>query len=164
MVNKNDSLTTENEHEIMTVNYIKTYLEAPSVDRPIETLKLGVREVLGAYHSRQEVFVYNLPASTMWLPGNDVSILGIANNVMKFGREVRLNGALGAITVVVFRRHLDLRVIPVRVVNHRLLYLDFLPFPRRIVVVWVHHDVMLCEGGGGREDKKRCVLAAPHEG
>lgn len=126
----------------MTVNHMKTYLEAPSVDRPIETLKLGVREVFGAYHCRQEVFVYNLPASTMWLPCDDVSILGIANNVVKFGREVRLNGALRAITVVIFRRHLHLRVIPVRVVNHRLLYLDLLPFPGRVVVVWVHHDVM----------------------
>lgn len=78
----------------------------------------------------------------MWLPGDDVSILRIANNVVKFGREVRLNGALRAITVVIFRGHLHLRVIPVRVVDHRLLYFDLLPFPRRIVVVRVHHDVL----------------------
>lgn len=96
----------------------------------------------------------------MWLPGNDVSVLGVANDVMKFGREVRLNWALGAIAIVVFRRHLHLRVIPVRVVNHRLLYLDLLPFPWRIVIVGVHH--VMC-GGEGR-CMKRCVLAAPHGG
>ena len=129
----------------MTVNDMKTYLEAPSVDRPIETLKLGVREVLGAYHRRQEVFVNDLPASAMWLPGNDVPVLRVADDVMKFGREVRLNGALGAITVVVFRRYLHLRVIPVSVVNHRLLNLDLLPFPWRIVVVWVHHGLCVTE-------------------
>ncbi len=114
------SLTTNNNntHKINIFNDTKTYLEAPSVDRPIEALKLGVREVLGADHRRQEVFVDNLPASTMWLPGNDMPVLRVADNVMKFGREVRLNGALGAISFVFIRGHLHLRVIPVGVVNH----------------------------------------------
>ena len=134
----------------MTVDDTKTYLEAPSVDRSIEALKLGVREVLGAYDRRQEVFVNNLPASAMWLPGNNVPILGVADNVMKFGREVRLNGALGAITFVVFRRHFNLRVIPVSVVNYRLLNLDLLPLPWRIVVVGVHH--------GLRETEAKAVI------
>lgn len=122
---------------------MKTHLEAPSVDRPVETLKLRVGEILWAYHRRQKVLVYNLPASPMWLPGYDVSVLRVANNVVKFGREVRLNGPLGAITVVVFGRHLHQRVIPVRVVNHRLLYFDFLPFPGGIIVVGVHHLVRM---------------------
>lgn len=117
----------------------KTHLESPSVDRPIETLELRVREILWAYHRGQKVLVYNLPASPMWLPGYDVSVFGVANDVVKFGREVRLNGTLGAITVVVFGGHLHLRVVPVRVVNHRLLYLDLLPFPGRIIVVGIHH-------------------------
>lgn len=77
----------------------------------------------------------------MWLPGYDVSVLRVANDVVKFGREVRLNGTLGAITVVVFGSYLHLRVVPVRVVDHRLLYLDLLPFSGRIIVVGIHHDI-----------------------
>lgn len=86
----------------------------------------------------------------MRLPGNNVSVLRVAHNVVQFGREVGLDGPLGAIAFVVFRRHLHLRVVPVCMVDHRLLYLDLLPFPGRIIIVGVHH--VLCWDANGIND------------
>ena len=138
---------------------INTHLEAPSIDRPIETLKLGMRKILWAYNRRKQVLVYDLPASPMRLPCNDVSVLRVANDVVQFGWEVRLDGSL-SVTVIVLGRHFHLRIIPVGVVNHRLLYLDLLPFPGRVIVVWIHHVGSL----GSAKDRKyvMCLIAAPN--
>lgn len=86
---------------------INTHLEAPSVDRPIETLKLGVREILWAYNRRKQVLIYYLPAPPMRLPSNNVSVLRVANDIMKFRRKVRLDGPR-AVGVIIIGRHLNL--------------------------------------------------------
>jgi len=100
-----------------------------------------MREILRAYNRRKQVLVYNLPASSMRLPSYDVSVLGVANDVVQLSGEVRLDGPLGAVSIVIIGGHLHLRVIPVGVVDDGLLYLDFLPFPGRIIVVGVHHGM-----------------------
>jgi len=64
-------------------------LESPPIHRPIETFKLGVRKMLWNDDTRQKILVHYLPTSTMRQPANNMLIIGITNDPMKFRSKIR---------------------------------------------------------------------------
>ena len=80
-----------------------TYLEAPSINTSIETIMAAVIEVLGANYTSQQVTVQDLPAATMWHPANDMMVIWVGHDGMKFHGECHTTFGLFIRVIVIWK-------------------------------------------------------------
>ena len=67
-------------------NNIETYREPPPVDRSNETLHIAMLEIL-LEHPTKPLLIYHFPAPSMIYPADDVMIMRVIEQFIKFARE-----------------------------------------------------------------------------